>query len=966
MLILSVFLPLQSQDQDRETRLYTEIEGLINDGLYQEALDKIETYLQDFPAGLSAELLHYNKAELLIRIDRFADAAQALEGFMRSYPSSTRTDEAQFLLAGAYRLTDRLAEAESELGKLLSKRQLDESLRVAAMEKRAEIALQKGRPEDALRDLEEVVRRAPNPQRRLRCANVYYEIGNFKQAEKLYSQLLEENSLSGEDQRTVTLHLALSLYKRNRYRQVIELLQPLQEQYGNDDAVLMTLAWALYQEKRFQEAYDVVAGRPRDAEAALSASIREGMSLLLVHEYGAAVTSLERIVRENKPSPALAPAYRSLSQAYLALGDVAAGISALEKMAEVLSDDAQRFALWLEIGDVYQTKMSNTAGAIASYRKALAVDPRGKRSDELSFRIAKAQVEIGDLAGAVDTITHFLASFPESRFLEDVLLLQGRVYERAAEHGKALDQYRTVAQSNFSAARRREAYQAGLDLAMRLRRWDDAVNIGREYLQEFPEAGRSAQVQLDLAASYFQKEQFKDGINHYELALKAEEGDPRVCKVLLEIGWGYYKLGEFDKAETYFKQVVERHPQEPEVEEALYWLGWLSQVGSNLESANSYFTQLLRRFPQSSYGEISLWQVANNHLRRDETSAAINALSRIVDQFPDGQYTAIAGQKLVETYIKIGNYRAALERINVFVEADPSQQYTPAGMLAKGNSLAEAGNRKAALKTFQQLLERFPASDVADEAILNIGIIQYQLGNHIDAVAELRKVQEFFAESDKVPASAYYLGRSLMHLRRYEEAIAQFSICIDRGGEGTGSEVVQYLMGVCYEQMGDDAGAARAYRQYLARQTDPSEQPERRLEIAFLFARAGYLDEAAEQLSGIISAAQDPELVVKAQYALGEVLEAKGQLAEAALEFLKVTYVHSSSPLAAIVARFRAGELFERLGRFEEAINVYQKIAENHKGTRFGEAAAIRIEALRKNLDSQAKQENGTSEERKP
>lgn len=969
LLLIPVFLicpALPAQAQDQETQKLAEIEGLINDGLYDEAIAKIKAFLSDFPTSLSADIMRYRLAELQFNTDKFGDAAETLEAFLVEHPASPRFDEARYLLASAYRLTDKLSEAVTELNTLLRQRQLDDRLRVAALERRAEIALQLGRPEEALKDLAEVARRAPSPQRNLRYGNVLFELGKFKDAERVYSRLHGEASLSAEDRRDVILRLALSRYQRRRYKQVVELLQPLQQQYQDDDAVLMTLAWALYQLERYSEAYAVVSGRPRDLEEELASAIREGKSLLLVHEYSASIALLERVVQNYKDNPGLAPAFRALSEAYFALGDDKMGVQKLEQMAGILTDDKERFQLWLEIGDLYDQRLKDKAGAISSYRKALAVNPRGDRSDEVAYKVAGAQVEVGDLAGAVDTISHFLNSFPNSQYLEQIVYLKGKLFERAGDYTRALEQYRTIAQFKGSSSHRRRAYEAGLELVMKLRRWDDAVNIGREYLQEFPEADSSAKVHLSLAQAYYQREQFKDGIKHFERALTAEEGEVNAGEILLKIGWGYYKLGEFSRAETYFTQITDEHSQEPEVEGALYWLGWMAQVENNLAKANLSFKQLLQRFPQSRYAEISLWQIAGNHLRMGETNEAIRRLNELVDQFPDGQYARPAGDKLVDTHIKVGNYRAALEKIDQFTEADPSQQITPAGMLAKGNALAEAGNLKAALKVFSRLLERFPASEVADEATLSIGIIQYRLGNHSAAVTELRKVQKFFPESENVAAAAYYQGRSLIYLRRYEDAISQFQLSLERGGEGQGTEIVHYLIGICHEQLGNESGAVDAYRKYLAKLTDITDRLDGLVDIAILFARQGHLDEAARQLASVLDAAKDPVLIVRAQFALGEVYKRKGQLEQAAVEFLKVTYVHSSSPLAAITARFRAGEVFEQLGRYQDAINVYQKVSDNHKGTRFGEAAAIRIQMLRKLIDAKDTPGDGTSESREP
>jgi TolA-binding protein len=947
--------------QDEQERRYTEIEGLIEDGLVPQAIERIEAFLRDFPAGSMREVLRFKLAELQFGRDDYEAAVPTLETFLTEHPASPRADEARFLLASGYRLTGRLAEAMRELTNLLRNRNLDERLRVACLERRADIALQQANPEEALKDLEDLVRRAPTPLRRLKLANVDYDLGRFKQAESEYARLREEGGLAAEEQRTVDLRLALVMYERDRFRQVVELLQPLRERYRDDSAIMMTLAWSLYRLNRFQEAYEIVAGMPADPASELTAKIREGRSLLMVHEHNAAVNFFEAMLADAAPAPALAPAYRALSDAYFAIGDVSGGIGALERMAPCLEDDSERFELWVEVGKLYEERANDRIGAVSAYRKALAVNPRGRESEEVLVGLLRDQMAISDLGGASETISSFLDDFPESRFLEEVLFISGNLLERVGEDERALEQYRRIAQYRGDSPFRAQAYEAGLELVKRLRRWEEVTAIGREYLQEFPQANRSADVHLAMAEAYYHQGQYRDGLDHYEQALTAETGELKVSSVLLNIGWGYYKLGNLKQAEENYLRVVDNYPGTAEVEEAFYWLGWIAQVGGNLERANDYFDRLLKSFPDSRYAEISLWQVANNLLRRDRTNDALTALNAIVDRYPDGQYAGSARIKLIETYVVLGNFRAALDRISVFVDNDPGRQVSPSAMLAKGDALAEAGNRKAALQTFRRLLERFPASEVADEATLNIGILQFQMGNYSEAVTELRKLAEYFPDSDKIAAAAYYLGQSLMRMRRYEDAIEQFRAALARRGGGSGAEILHYLIGVCYEQLGNGREAAAAYKSYLAglSEGDAGEQLERRLEIARLFARNGFLDDAATQLRGIIAAAKDSDLIIQAQFALGAVLEQQGLLAEAAVEYLKVTYVHSSSPLAALSARFKAGQLFERLGQYQEAINVYEKIAENHKGTRFAEVAAMRIEALRKRM---AEEENDQSD----
>jgi hypothetical protein len=93
------------------------------------------------------------------------------------------------------------------------------------------------------------------------------------------------------------------------------------------------------------------------------------------------------------------------------------------------------------------------------------------------------------------------------------------------------------------------------------------------------------------------------------------------------------------------------------------------------------------------------------------------------------------------------------------------------------------------------------------------------------------------------------------------------------------------------------------------------------------------------------------------------VYEEKGDLTLAAQEYLKVTYAHMSAPAGALMARMKAGRIYEKLEQWQDAIGVYQTIVDNHGNSRFGQLAALRIQAIQKILEGS---ESETVEEQEP
>lgn len=950
LLICLIVFILPLAGQDRENDKFVEIEGLIADGYFDKAIEKCQAFIMDFPTSPTVEVIRFKLAGLQMRTDRFPEAAVTLEAFINQHPASPDINQARLILASAYRLTERLNKANLQLTEILQSRDVSQALQISARETRADTYLQMGDQKNALKDMEEVVDTAPTLERTFKLANLYYETGDMKRSERRFREALNMQGLSEKDKKIAVLRLALTLYQREDYAGVVELLRPLQGEYLADDGIITTLAWALFKQELFQEAYSVYSSRPVDSGKELADKMRSGRELLMVHEYRAAISYFEKLIAEKPADPAMEPAYRGLARAYISLGDYNSGVEKLEQLANVIKDPEKLFPLWYEIGKVYQDELSRPIKGVTALKKALGADPLREGADEVLTSIIRIQVQTGGIAEASNSIVSFLENYPDSKFTEEVLFLAARLYENAGNYPLALEHYRKIAQFRGKSPFRADSYQAALSLVERLRRWEDVLTIGAEFLSEFPKADHLAQTHLKMAKADFQLEKHKEGIVHLEQALSQEDENITVSSILLQIAWGYYKLGEFDKAGIYYARVMNEYPESPEVEESLYWLGWLAQVNNNLVGANDFFEKLTQRFPSSRYAEISLHQMATNYSRLGNSEKEIESLKKIVANFPDGEYSKLASSSLVASYAQAQNYRSALEAMSVFSENDPANKLNPSNLLTRGNSLAEAGNKKAALKAFEKLLELFPASEVADEAIFNIGTIYYQMGRNSKAVEELSRLKQFFPGSDKITEASYILGQANMKLRRFSEAVKEFETILAGITDPAGRGAISYLAGLCYEQTGDQAKAVEYYRIYLANLRQPQEQLGRRMEIAVLLMKNNFHDEAVAELERIKTFASNDEMRMNAQYIIGQAYEEKGDLAKAAEEYLKVTYAHSASPAGALMSRMRAGMIYEKLERFQDAIAVYQTVMENHKNSRFGEIASLRIEVMRARL----------------
>jgi tetratricopeptide (TPR) repeat protein len=73
--------------------------------------------------------------------------------------------------------------------------------------------------------------------------------------------------------------------------------------------------------------------------------------------------------------------------------------------------------------------------------------------------------------------------------------------------------------------------------------------------------------------------------------------------------------------------------------------------------------------------------------------------------------------------------------------------------------------------------------------------------------------------------------------------------------------------------------------------------------------------------------AKKTELNAQIQFQIGEALQAKGDLENAVIEYLKVVYLYPDYKFWVLRAELKAAESLEKLDRLEEAVKLYEKLS---------------------------------------
>ncbi|MBI3252057.1 MAG: excinuclease ABC subunit UvrA [Candidatus Omnitrophica bacterium] len=140
--------------------LFGRARALTRLGRHAEALDIYDQIIKDFPQSELLDNAFFWKAETLYDLGRAREAADLYEEMTRRFPAGDLTDDIQYNLAWAYLRLDKPDQAIEHFRTVVSEGH-DETLKVSALCRIGDTALEKGDPEGALEQYDTVLKDFP-------------------------------------------------------------------------------------------------------------------------------------------------------------------------------------------------------------------------------------------------------------------------------------------------------------------------------------------------------------------------------------------------------------------------------------------------------------------------------------------------------------------------------------------------------------------------------------------------------------------------------------------------------------------------------------------------------------------------------------------------------------------------------------------------------------------------------------
>ncbi len=289
---------------------------------------------------------------------------------------------------------------------------------------------------------------------------------------------------------------------------------------------------------------------------------------------------------------------------------------------------------------------------------------RLKRQGDLSEGSAAdrpSSQEMQNYQRAIEKASSVLEYYPQSRWIDDALMMVGECFFYRREYTKAQRKFEEIINLYPNSHFVPQAHLLLGKTFLGLREFDAAEKKFREIAldRDFPNNVRQT-AEYELGSLYFEKDNFESAAEEY--ARTAKESDDRLIRAM-----SWYRLGEcqiqlkqYDQAPAIFRRAIQASPNEDFKSQATYKLGESQSLLKDYEAAIRTFSVLLAKELEVKRIPMIKLQLANNYRLQGNQEAAIKWYRNIIEEHKgtDASARSYYSMAEIEEYSKVDYAKA--------------------------------------------------------------------------------------------------------------------------------------------------------------------------------------------------------------------------------------------------------------------------------------------------------------------
>ncbi len=471
-------------------------------------------------------------------------------------------------------------------------------------------------------------------------ANALYQLKNYPEATTYYQKVIDtfsQNPMSQEIVEKAKFGLAWTYLKNNSTAQAIEIFQNIAGQTQNVSSKISALVQTgdtfqdINELEKALETYDKILRDSPDSFYADYVQYRQGIALLKLNRFEAAILSFQTLNKNFPNSKYLPDTTYYLGLTYFRKGDWAAAQEQLTQFAANLPANSEFAGDAQYILGLCLFNSQDFDGASKIFQKIIKNYPQETTLvSNCEMNIAKCLYHLGDAKEAVKRFKIIVYKYPKTDAEMEALLWLGDFYLQSSDFNNTVSYYQQLIE-NFPSSERinvahfglGQAYQeqgaldkaiyeykligeafdhelytkAQLSIADILTRDIDpdvAIETYRKITASAPEFSRDAQ--LKIAEAYKKNYEYENSLKAFDEALKSSQGASKItsAEVQFLIADTYETTKKFKEAVDAYLKIPYLYPQEtPWAIKAYLRSARIFEKEDDWENAKSAYTKII-------------------------------------------------------------------------------------------------------------------------------------------------------------------------------------------------------------------------------------------------------------------------------------------------------------------------------------------------------------------------------------
>jgi len=781
----------------------------------------------------------FNEVQVLIADGRYQDAVRELQGLIGQFGASEYGDELRYILAECHFNQGRY-ESALHLFKSLSDRQRYSYIKPEAITGAVLTYIMMGNYRQAQVLCERLLKEPgyeSDPRTSLCLGLVNYFQGSFDQAEanlsrsalpqaKLYLgktygrlgkpllALLKFKEITDSYPNTPIAEIAhfdagVALFLNGDYDGAGAKFQFFLDQFPSSPLAEYAnyfLACALIAQKEYAGAINLLIPLTRAQNNFLAAHANYflGFAEMASGNPKNAVNRFQR-VRSNFPRSKLSTfAHIQMARAMLIGLDTVQTLLTTSQLAQTFTT-GELSGIGSYFSGVIYYQTGNYSDAIREFQRILIDYGRTALREPAAAMLILSLLTTGQFEKALALGTKYIADYPE-----EPSLWRGRTIYFLAESFYYAQKY-SEAERYYEEALKDKADPLIIPYARLGRAWT-LYHLNR--LTEAEDGFKpllNARIQdtlftvsayLGYAYSLFNQKDYLKALNIFEALTNTFPDIPAAAiPGYFYAGYCYYQLKYYGQAVDVWTTLMNKFPNANiKAAEAAFRTGDTYFKALQYDKAIPAFQFVLERYPFSPWAPASQALLAQTYYNQRHFLDAIREYQKFLDLYPLDRQAPAVRKSLEMSYYLAGQEDSLLMR--EFLSRFPESDLAAEGLFRRAKELFDAGRFEEAITQLQQVVVNSPNSALAPDAQLLTAEAYAQLKRWQESAQAYKKFLDYFPASELRSAAFFNQGIAYFNAKEYNRALTAFQTVIDSFGNSEYVESARKNVQLCRERLG--------------------------------------------------------------------------------------------------------------------------------------------------------------------